>query len=181
MKKTTRREDSMTHFSRSDLAALHEIAKVLASSQDLRTQLAGVLDVLSRETGMNRGMISILDRDTKAAVLDVAHGVDIEGLDVMYLPGEGITGQVAQTGKPMIVTNLGTAGNFLDRTGARRHLDRSELAFLCVPIVYDDKVVGVLSADKVAREVDNPDYELDLLEETAELIAKAVYMRGLEE
>lgn len=171
----------MKQFSRSDLSALHAVAKVLASPLDLRTQLAGVLEVLSRETGMNRGMISILDRDTKAAILDVAHGVDIEGMDVTYLPGEGITGQVAQTGKPMIVTNLGAAKNFLDRTGARRHLDRSELAFLCVPIIYDDRVVGVLSADKVAREVDNPDYELDLMEEVAELIAKSVHMRALEE
>ena len=30
-----------------------------------------------------------------------------------------------------------------DRTGARKNLDRSELAFLCVPIIYDGQVVGV--------------------------------------
>jgi Nif-specific regulatory protein len=47
--------------------------------------------------------------------------------------------------------------------------------------MYDDKVVGVLSADKVAREVDNQDYELKLLGEVAELIAKAVHMRAIEE
>jgi Nif-specific regulatory protein len=47
--------------------------------------------------------------------------------------------------------------------------------------MYDDKVVGVLSADKVAREVDNQDYELQLLGEVAELIAKAVHMRAIEE
>jgi len=171
----------MRKFSVSDLQVLHSIAKVVASTMDLRTQLATVLNLLSTETGMNRGMISILERDTKAAVLDVAHGVDIEGLDITYLPGEGITGQVAQTGRPMVLTNLGKAAGFLDRTGARRHLDRSELAFLCVPIVYDEKVVGVLSADKVAREVDSPEYELALLEEVAELIAKAVHMRSIEE
>ena len=56
---------------------------------------------------MNRGMISILDRDSGEAILDLAHGVDIEGLDITYKPGEGITGQVAQTGKPM-VTNTAT-------------------------------------------------------------------------
>ena len=39
---------------------------------------------------------------------------------------------------------------FLDRTGARRFLNRDELSFLCVPIMYDSRVVGILSADKGA-------------------------------
>jgi Nif-specific regulatory protein len=181
MKEDVTGEVLASRFSNADLQVLHLVAKVVASPMDLRTQLLTVLDVLSEHTGMNRGMISILDRDTRNAILDVAHGVDIEGLDISYLPGEGITGRVAQTGRPMIVTNLGEARDFLDRTGARRHLDRSTLAFMCVPIVYDERVVGVLSADKVAKEVDSPGYEVSLLAEVAELIAKAVHMRALEE
>jgi len=42
-------------------------------------------------------------------------------------------------------------------------------------------VVGVLSADKVAHEVDSQDYEIQLLSEVAGLIAKAVHMRAIEE
>jgi Nif-specific regulatory protein len=171
----------MMQFSYEDLEVLHDLAKKLATTVDLREQLEKVLDELSSGTGMNRAMISILDRDTGMAILDVAHGVEIDGLDITYMPGEGITGQVAQTGKPMVITNLGKDKHFLDRTGARQGLNQSELSFLCVPIMYDDKVVGVLSADKVAREVDNQDYELQLLGEVAELIAKAVHMRAIEE
>jgi Nif-specific regulatory protein len=171
----------MMPFSYEDLEVLHELAKILATTVDLREQLERVLNELSSGTGMNRAMISILDRETGMAILDVAHGVEIDGLDITYMPGEGITGQVAQTGKPMVITNLGKDKHFLDRTGARRGLNQSELSFLCVPIMYDDKVVGVLSADKVAREVDNQDYELQLLGEVAELIAKAVHMRAIEE
>jgi Nif-specific regulatory protein len=171
----------MMPFSYEDLEVLHDLAKVLATTVDLREQLEKVLNELSSGTGMNRAMISILDRDTGMAILDVAHGVEIDGLDITYMPGEGITGQVAQTGKPMVITNLGNDKQFLDRTGARRGLNQCELSFLCVPIMYDDKVVGVLSADKVAREVDNQDYELKLLSEVAELIAKAVHMRAIEE
>ncbi|MDT8273732.1 MAG: sigma 54-interacting transcriptional regulator, partial [Desulfomonilia bacterium] len=139
------------------------------------------LQELSEKTGMNRGMISILDRDTGEAILDVAHGVDIDGLQISYKPGEGVTGQVAQTGKPVVIKDLGKEGAFLDRTGARRQLNISELAFICVPIVYDAKVIGVLSADKVAREVDNQEYEIQLLSEVSGLIAKAVHMRAIEE
>jgi Nif-specific regulatory protein len=164
-----------------ELAALHAIARILAQPQELKDQLEQALQEMSDRLGMERGMISLMDRETGEAWLDVAHGVDIQGMDVTYQPGEGITGKVAQTGRPMACANLGKEALFLDRTGARRNLNRAELAFLCVPIVYDGRVVGVLSADKVARQVENLDSELALLSSVAELLAKAVHSRAVEE
>ncbi|HYA13134.1 MAG TPA: sigma 54-interacting transcriptional regulator [Syntrophales bacterium] len=164
-----------------ELAALHAIAKILAQPQELRDHLEQVLREMSIRLGMERGMISLLDRETGEAWLDVAHGVDIHGLEVMYKPGEGITGRVAQTGRPMAIANLGNETHFLDRTGARRSLNRSELTFLCVPIIYDARVVGVISADKVARSVENLDREIAMMSSVAELIARAVRTRALEE
>jgi Nif-specific regulatory protein len=164
-----------------ELATLHAIAKILAQPTDLRDELEQVLQEMSLRLGMQRGMISLFDREKNEVWLDIAHDVNIEGMDVTYKPGEGITGEVAQTGRPMAVANLGHATHFLDRTGARRHLNRSELAFLCVPIMYDDHVVGVLSADKVAREVESLDKELAMLSAVAELMAKFVHIRALEE
>ena len=164
-----------------ELAALHAIARILAQPGELREQLEQALQEMSDRLGMQRGMISLMDRETGEVWLDVAHGVDIQGLDVTYQPGEGITGKVAQTGRPMACANLGQEAHFLDRTGARRFLNRSELTFLCVPIIYDGRVVGVLSADKVPRQVENLDRELALLSSVAELLAKAVHSRAVEE
>ena len=177
-KSFSEKERNLSIHSYEELAALHAIAKILAQPQDLRDQLEHVLQEMSSRLGMKRGMISLLDREKKEAWLDIAHDVNIEGMDVTYKPGEGITGKVAETGRPMAVANLGQATHFLDRTGARRHLNRSELAFLCVPIIYDDNVVGVLSADKVALEVENLDRELAMLSSVAELMAKAVHIRA---
>lgn len=164
-----------------ELAALHAIAKILANPQDLREQLEQVLHEMSSRLGMQRGMISLIDRETGDAWLDVAQSIHIEGREITYQPGEGITGRVAKTKRPMAVANLGQEAHFLDRTGARRFLNRSELAFLCVPIIYDGRVVGVLSADKVAKQVENLDRELAVLSAVAELIAKGVHIRALEE
>jgi len=171
----------MSDHTYEELAALHAIAKILAQSWDLRDQLEHVFSEMSARLGMKRGMISLLDRDTGDAWLEVAHGVDLQGMEVTYQSGEGITGKVAQTGRPMAIPSLGQEALFLDRTGARRHLNRDELAFLCVPIVYDARVVGILSADKVARDVENLDRELAMLSSVAELIAKAVQILALEE
>jgi Nif-specific regulatory protein len=105
----------------------------------------------------------------------------LEGLEISYQMGEGITGKVAQTGRPMAVPNLGKEALFLDRTGARRFLNREELSFLCVPIMYDSRVVGILSADKGTKNVTDLDGELAILSSVAELIAKAVHILALEE
>ncbi len=164
-----------------ELAALHAIAKILAQPQELRNLLERVLKELSSRLGMKRGMIALIDRETGEAWLDIAHGINIQGLEIAYKPGEGITGQVAQTGRPMAIANLSQETHFLDRTGARRFLDRSELSYLSVPIVYEGRVVGVLSADKVTHEVENLDRELATMTAVAELIAKPVHFRVLEE
>lgn len=137
-----------------ELRALHEIARVLCHSSELKDQLQETLDVLSARLGMERGMISVLDLQTGDAWLDVARGVDVETGQITYRPGEGITGKVAQTGRPMAIANLGKEAHFLDRTGARKSLNRAELAFLCIPIFYQGRCVGVLSADKLARQVE---------------------------
>ena len=148
---------------------------------ELRDQLEQILHEMSLRLGMQRGMISLLDHETKEAWLDIAHDVNIDGMEVTYKPGEGITGKVAETGRPMAVANLGQEALFLDRTGARRHLNRAELSFLCVPIIYDASVVGVLSADKVAKQVEDLEKELAMMGSVAELMAKAVHIRALEE
>jgi Nif-specific regulatory protein len=171
----------MEPFTYNDLDVLHDLAKILASPLDLRDQLEHGLNELCARTAMNRAMISILDRDSGIAILDVAHGVDIYNREIIYKPGEGITGQVAQTGKPLVITNLDKEKRFLDRTKSRLSLNRSEFVFFCVPVIHDDKVVGVLSADKEALDADNQEYELKFLCEVAELIANAVHMRVLEE
>jgi Nif-specific regulatory protein len=113
--------------------------------------------------------------------LDVARGVDVEVGKISYRPGEGITGKVAQTGRPMAIADLGKEAHFLDRTGARKALNRRELTFLCVPIFYQGRVVGVLSADKLSRTVEDLDREIELLSAVAELLGKVVHVRAVEE
>jgi Nif-specific regulatory protein len=76
---------------------------------------------------------------------------------------------------------LGKEAHFLDRTGARKTLNRRELTFLCVPIFYQGRVVGVLSADKLSRTVEDLDREIELLSAVAELLGKVVHVRAVEE
>lgn len=89
-------------YEREELLALYEIARVTARTDDLREQFQQVLDILSRFFGMERGMISVLDLSTGEAWPDVARGIEIR---ICCRPGEGITGKVAQTGRPIAAAN----------------------------------------------------------------------------
>lgn len=168
-------------FSLVELKALHEIARILSRSNELKDQLRETLDILSARLGMERGMISILDLHTGKAWLDVARGVDFETGKICYRPGEGITGKVAQTGRPLAIANLDNETHFLDRTGARKSLNRAELAFLCVPIFYQGRCVGVLSADKLAHQVEEIGSEIEIMSAVAELLGKVVHFRAIDE
>jgi GAF domain-containing protein len=79
-----------------ELAALHAIARALAQPWDLRDQLEQVLNEMNACLGMQRGMISLLDRDSGESWLEVAHGVNLAGMEISYQMGEGITGQPRQ-------------------------------------------------------------------------------------
>jgi Nif-specific regulatory protein len=124
-------------------------------------------------------MITILSPDNEELAVDVARGLsEEEKRRGKYRPGEGITGKVVATGRPIAVPLLNEEPTFLDRTGARKNLEITNLSFLCVPIKSGNVVVGALSVDRVAVEdAVTLDGELRFLEAIADLIAQTVEVR----
>ncbi len=79
--------------------------------------------------------------------IEVAHGLSESAIRRgRYKPGEGITGQVVQSGKSIIVPKVSEESGFLNRTELRDHASE-ELSFICVPIKKGQRVVGTLSVD----------------------------------
>jgi hypothetical protein len=54
---------------------------------------------------------------------------------VRYRVGEGITGQVVESGKPIVVPRVSREPALLNRAARRGEASRQELSFICVPIV----------------------------------------------
>jgi Nif-specific regulatory protein len=155
-----------------ELRVIYSIAEVLANKTDSKDIIETVLRILSEEAGMKRGMITLLMRDFQEVHLDVAPGMDDLNIQkIKYGVGEGITGRVISKGRPMAIPKLDEAPFFLDRTGARKKIDRSKLAFICVPITYCGEVVGALSVDTVARVGGDLANEVKFLSAVADMIA----------
>ena len=162
-----------------EIGALLAISEKLGASRDLSETFQQIMEILASKLGMERGTLTLLDRDTKQLGIRVAHGLSEEEISRgKYKIGEGITGKVVETGGPVVIPSIGREPLFLDRTGARRNIDRDNIAFLCAPLKLEHEVVGVLSVDKVRSGDDTLESDLRLLTIIASMIALAVRVHG---
>jgi Nif-specific regulatory protein len=133
-----------------EVACLYEITKAMHATLDLKKALYTVLNLLSEHLGMNRGSISLLNPDTSEIHIEVAHGISsAEKTRGRYKLGEGVTGRVIESGRPMAIPKINDEPLFLDRTRSRSQIDKSTISFICVPIKENTKVIGALSVDRV--------------------------------
>jgi Nif-specific regulatory protein len=165
--------------SRHELELLYRIAQELLSSErHLGPILKSILTHMASAGGMERGMITVLDPSRDLARVDVAHGLSAEQqARGRYQIGEGVIGKVLDRGEPAVVPCIGEEPMFLDRTASRTHLDRSKIAFLCVPISHRGEVIGTLSVDRVYGAEMSLDDDLRLMMIVAMMIGQAVRQR----
>ena len=101
-----------------EVKCLYEVTRAMHGTLDLRKALYKVLDLLEEYLGMNRGSISLLNQETGEIHIEVAHGISsTEKTKGRYKLGEGITGRVIESGRPMAVPKIEEEAIFLDRTG----------------------------------------------------------------
>src|ERR687897_3372635 len=118
------------------LASLLDTSQALTGTIDLKGGLHRVLEILGRHHGAIRSTVVMLDDDTGQLQVEASDGLDRPGYRVSYQLGEGITGRVVESGKPIVVPQISREPMFLDRLG-RRALSarREELSYVCVPVV----------------------------------------------
>jgi len=160
-----------------EIACLYEITKAIHVTLDLRKALYMVLDLLAEHLGMERGSIALLNPDTSEIHVEVAHGISsIAKTRGRYKLGEGITGRVIESGRPMAIPSIDDEPLFLDRTRARSRIDKSKISFICVPIKDGRRVIGALSVDRLFDVTSPATEDLRLLSIISSLIAQKVAM-----
>ena len=161
-----------------ELRLLFEISQILERSMDLRDVMGPVLKAMADHMGMLRGTITLLNRHTGEILIEAAHGLSpSQRRRGRYQLGEGITGKVIQSGRPMVVRRISDEPQFLDRTGARSKLEKKDISFICVPIKIGQEVIGALSADRLFADAVSLEEDVRLLGVIASMIAQAVKLR----
>ena len=160
-----------------ELRLLFEISQLFDGLEDVHPRLGEALSLMARYTGMVRGTVALLEPDGRHISLAAAVGLNHDELvRGHYELGEGITGRVIETGKPMVAPNISDEPLFLNRTKAR-DLSKERISFFCVPIKIGAKTIGALSADRLFADSIPLDEDLRLLTIIASLIAQATRVR----
>lgn len=157
------------------LVTFLETGELLAGTFELKEAMSRILAILGRHHGMMRSSVMLHDQDTNELRIVASHGLDeSEARRVRYQLGEGISGRVAQTGKPVVVPQVSREPMFLDRLGVRKKPLKKELTFICVPVLVNRKPVGVLGVDldyKADRDYERATKFLSII---ATMIAQAI-------
>jgi len=161
-----------------ELAMLVEVGHVLGSELSPRVAFEQVLEVLKQRHGVIRSAVTLLDAKTQEIRVEVCNGLSDAGRVSRYRLGEGITGRVVETGKPIIVPKVSREPMFLNRAG-KRDLNKQELTFMCVPIVVKGRPVGALGVDLRFKPDREYDTELKFLGLVAAMMAQSIKAQHL--
>jgi Nif-specific regulatory protein len=161
-----------------EFSLLFEISQTLDSSLDLREVLGPVLRSIARHKGILRGSLALLNRETGEISIEAAYGLSAsQQRKGRYRLGEGVIGQVFQTGKPAVIPRVSEEPRFLNRTGAIGPAESRDISYISVPIKLENRVVGALSIDApYSAETSLPD-DVRLLSIVGSMISQAVKLR----
>ncbi len=161
-----------------ELRLLHTVAQTLNESRDLHEAVSTVLRIVVEQTTLMRATITLLDPETHEIFIEEAFGLSTSEQERgRYQLGEGVTGQVVESGLPMVVERVSEHEAFLNRTGARRKLRRGDFSFVCVPLTIGREAIGAMSADRHHNEdVDLTD-DVRLLQILGALVSQGVSLR----
>ena len=161
-----------------ELSLLFDISQTLDSSMDLRDTLGPVIEIIAKYKGILRGSLTLLNRESGEISIEAAYGLSAsQQRRGRYRVGEGIIGQVFQTGKPAIIPKVAEEPRYLNRTRALTVQDGRDLSYISVPIKLENTVIGALSVDKIYSEQASLEEDLRLYSIIASMISQAVKLR----
>ncbi len=125
------------------LAAFREIVDAVRLSIDRKELLSVILKLATESTGAERGSIMLKYSEDSTLRVEIAKGMDEEVVRKIRVPiGEGISGRVAQTGKPQLISGRADSDAF------RRPMSRPDVkSAMCVPLIVKGEVIGVINVN----------------------------------
>jgi signal transduction histidine kinase len=154
-----------------ELAFIHDVASLATLARDWDELMRAIVDGTTTALGVEVCSFYLADRDQPRLTLAATNGLDRSQVGRISLEiGQGITGRVAETREPIAVEDVTVDPRFAWVRG----FDVEGLhAMLSVPLVWHDRVIGVLNVQTRDRRRFG-DGEIDLLRTIGALLAGIV-------
>jgi signal transduction histidine kinase len=154
-----------------ELAFLHEIAQLATQARDWDELMRAIVDGTTVALGVEVCSFYLADRDQPRLTLAATNGLDRTQVGRVSLAfGQGITGRVAADREPIAVEDVTVDPRF---SWVRGFDIEGLAAMLSVPLVWHDRVIGVLNVQTREHRRFRDD-EIDFLRTIAALLAGIV-------
>ena len=152
------------------LQALNEVVESYNLTVDADELFRRMLEIALSVTGAEGGSLMLLDAEARELRVRVAAGVEPElWPKIRVRIGEGIAGRVAADARPLRLRGKA------DRQAFRIVRERLDVeSALCVPLVHEGRVLGVLNLHHSTRTDAFSDADLEFTEQLAQLDAKII-------
>jgi Nif-specific regulatory protein len=171
--------ESTTNSSARRLSTLLEISQALSGTLNLKAAMQRVLGTLIRHHSVVRGMVTLL-RDGELHA-EAVEGFEDRARNTQIKLGEGITGKVVESGKPIVVPRVSKEPAFLNLASRRPDHLKQELSFICVPIVLNRQPVGAVGVDLRFKPERDYDSSVKFLGVVSSMIAQALNVQRMVE
>lgn len=155
------------------LVALIEISKTVTSSLDLHEVLDRVIHAADTTVGVEAASLLLVDAETGDLFFEVAQGDRSDAVRRVLVPlGDGVAGWSAQNRQSAVVNDVTADPRFAAWVDTATGFQTRSL--LCVPVVYRDKLLGVMELVNKSDGSGFGQRELALCESIASLAAIAI-------
>ncbi|EGJ48408.1 sigma 54-interacting transcriptional regulator [Desulfocurvibacter africanus] len=160
------------------LRALRQMMDEMGPHAALQPSMKRLLEILAETFGYKRAFLAIFDTETGTLKIGLTYSQP-KVTQATYTPGQGIIGQVFQTGRPIVIPRMKDHAEFLNKAFGRSQEELASLAFISVPVLLpvrsgEREALGTLSVDIPTQSQEVLDSHCQFLEVVAGLVATQV-------
>jgi two-component system phosphate regulon sensor histidine kinase PhoR len=149
-----------------DLEAIQRVGRQVTSLLDLDSILSAVVDAAVEITGAEEGSLLLLDETTGELYMQASRNFQEDFVKTFRLPiRDSLAGQVIHAGKPLLID---------EKTPQKIKTAYLVHTIIYVPLMVQDRVIGVLEVDNRISRDSFTDYHMTLVSALADYAAIAI-------
>lgn len=132
-------------FAYKEINLLYDIAVMLTSTTEMNDSVEKAMRKLKQYGYLER--CALFRKKEDADELELLNSIDLEPYQkkmATYRFGEGATGLAAASREPIVIENIHNNINYLNKMG---NISTQMVSYVAVPLLQDDDVIGVISAN----------------------------------
>jgi Nif-specific regulatory protein len=161
------------------LSILIEINQVVSRTFELAEALQATLRVLQKSYNIKSGAVFLVNEKKNGLIMSASIGYNQELAKIDFKLGEGLTGRIAETGKPIIASQVSKEPLFLNRMSSWDPERDREQSFIGVPILLDYKTLGVLAVTLAYNKTRDFDSSVKFLTLVSSALVQSIQLKQM--